>query len=77
MHELLKAQEPQKDEQELRNMMIEISSHPSILYMCKFGKYKGTLWTDVPRDYLDWVVNKSDFTDEDVLYTARYYLEQQ
>jgi exodeoxyribonuclease X len=76
LHELLKIKEPQKDEQELRNMMIEISSHPSILYMCKFGKYKGTLWTDVPRDYLDWVVNKSDFTDEDVLYTARYYLEQ-
>lgn len=77
LHELLKAKEPQKDEQELRNMMIEISSHPSILYMCKFGKYKGTLWVDVPRDYLDWMVNKSDFTDEDVLYTARYYLEQQ
>lgn len=76
LHELLKLQEPQKDEQELRNMMIEISSHPSILYMCKFGKYKGTLWSEVPRDYLDWVVNKSDFTDEDVLYTARHYLER-
>lgn len=44
--------------------------------MCKFGKHKGTLWSQVPRDYLDWVVNKSDFTDEDVLYTARHYLEQ-
>jgi exodeoxyribonuclease X len=76
LHDLLKAAEPQKDEQELKNMMIEISSHPSILYMCRFGKHKGTLWSEVPRDYLDWVVNKSDFTDEDVLYTARYYLEQ-
>ncbi len=76
LYELLKQKEPSKDDAELKNMMIEISSHPSILYMCKFGKHKGTLWTDVPRDYLDWVVNKSDFTDEDVLYTARYYLEQ-
>lgn len=73
---LLKLCEPEKDEQALKNMMIEISSHPSILHMCKFGKYKGILWSDVPRDYLDWVVNKSDFTDEDVLYTAKYYLEK-
>ncbi len=76
LHELLKQKEPEKSEQELKNMMIEISSHPSILYMCKFGKHKGTLWSEVPRDYLDWVVNKSDFTDEDVLYTARHYLEK-
>jgi exodeoxyribonuclease X len=75
LHELLKQQNPEKDEQALKNMMIEISSHPSILYMCKFGKYKNTLWSEVPRDYLDWMVNKSDFTDEDVLYTARHYLE--
>ncbi len=76
LHEQLKLREPEKDEQELKNMMIEVSSHPSILYMCKFGKHKGTLWSQVPRDYLDWVVNKSDFTDEDVLYTARHYLEK-
>lgn len=76
LHDLLKAQETTKDEEGLRNMMIDISSRPSILYMCKFGKYKNILWADVPREYLDWMVNKSDFTDEDVLYTARYYLEQ-
>ena len=76
LHELLKLREPAKYEAELRAMMIEISSHPSILYMCKFGKHKGTVWSQVPRDYLDWVVNKSDFIDEDVLYTARYYLEK-
>jgi len=76
LYEMLKNQNPDKDELTLKNMMIEISSHPSILYTCKFGKHKGTLWADVPRDYLDWVVNKSDFTDEDVLYTARYYLEK-
>ena len=76
LHEVLKSKNPEKDEMALRNMMIEISSHPSILFMCKFGKHKWTLWSEVPRDYLEWVVNKSDFTDEDVLYTARYYLEK-
>ncbi|MFA6080513.1 MAG: exonuclease domain-containing protein [Candidatus Gracilibacteria bacterium] len=76
LHETLKAQNPEKNEEELQSLMIDISSRPSVLYMCKFGKHKGTLWSEVPRDYLDWVVNKSDFTDEDVLYTARYYLEK-
>jgi exodeoxyribonuclease X len=76
MHEALKAQNPLKNEEELKELMIEISSHPSVLYTCKFGKHKGTLWSEVPRDYLEWVVYKSDFTDEDVLYTAKYYLEK-
>lgn len=76
MYENLKHRFPEKNDMELKELMIDISSHPSILYMCKFGKHKGTLWSDVPRDYLDWVVNRSDFTDEDVIYTARHYLER-
>lgn len=75
LYHLLKEKAPEKNEQELRNMMIEISSHPSILHLCRFGKYKGVLWSEVPHEYLDWIVHKSDFTDEDVLYTARHYLE--
>jgi len=77
MHEALKAQNSEKNEEELKDLMIDISSHPSVLYMCKFGKHKGTLWSEVPRDYLEWVVYKSDFTDEDVIYTAKYYLENE
>ena len=77
LHDRLKENLPDADEEHLRKRMIEISSHPSVLYMCRFGKYKGTLWSEVPRDYLDWIVNKSDFTDEDVLYTAEYYLENE
>ena len=56
-------------------ILLDISSRPSLLHMCRFGKYKGTLWKEVPIDYLDWIVNKSSFDDEDVLYTAQYYLE--
>ncbi len=77
MYEDLKAQNPERNDDALKSLMIEISSHPSVLYTCKFGKHKGVLWSEVPRDYLDWVVNKSDFTDEDVLYTAKDYLEKQ
>lgn len=50
------------------------SSGPALLYMCFLKKHKGTPWKDVPRDYLDWIVNKSDITDRDIRATAKYYL---
>lgn len=50
------------------------SSGPALLWMCFLKKHKGTPWKDVPRDYLDWIVNKSDITDRDIRATAKYYL---
>lgn len=52
--------------------MIEITRAPSLLYKCVFGKYAGKLWSEIPKDYLSWIINQ-DF-DEDVKYTAGYYL---
>lgn len=52
--------------------MIEITRSPSLLYKCVFGKNAGKLWSEIPKDYLSWIVNQ-DF-DEDVKYTASYYL---
>lgn len=52
--------------------MIRISSQPSLLSKIGFGKHRGSRWRDAPRDYLAWVV-RQDF-DEDVLHTARYWL---
>ena len=60
--------------EQITEEMIQISIRPSLLHRCIFGKYKDTLWSMVPRDYLEWIVFKSGFTDEDVLYTARHYL---
>lgn len=50
------------------------SSGPALLYMCHMKKHKGTPWKDVPRDYLDWIINKSDITDRDIRATAKYHL---
>lgn len=52
--------------------MIQITRSPSLLYKCVFGKNAGKLWSEVPKDYLSWIINQ-DF-DEDVKYTAGYYL---
>lgn len=46
---------------------------PKLLETCQMTKYRGVLWKDVPRDYLRWILTKTDF-DADTLHTARYYL---
>lgn len=55
--------------------MIQVSNNPQLLKTCRFGKHKGTLWSEVPRNYLDYILNKSSGWDEDTLFTARYYYE--
>jgi exodeoxyribonuclease X len=47
---------------------------PRLLRKVGFGKHAGTLWKDVPMDYLQWIVNKSGMTDPDILHTARTIL---
>jgi exodeoxyribonuclease X len=37
-----------------------------------FGKHRGTPWGDVPVDYLNWIVERSDLND-DVKFTANHY----
>jgi exodeoxyribonuclease X len=62
------------DDTTLIQKMTDITQAPSLLHKCIFGKYAGTLWREVPREYLEWIVFKSSFDDADVLYTARHYL---
>lgn len=50
------------------------SSGPALLAKCGFGKHFGKKWSEVPRDYLSWIVNKSDITDRNVRATAKFYL---
>lgn len=50
------------------------SNEPALLPRCSFGKHRGSAWSDVPRDYLRWILEKSDIDDEDVIHTARHYL---
>lgn len=66
---------PGLSDAELIAKMEDISSRPSVLYLCTFGKHKGQFWKDVPSDYLKWILEKSDFDDENVLWTAKHYLD--
>ena len=45
------------------------SQQPVLLPRVCFGKHKGLAWSELPIDYLDWIVEKSDL-NEDVTTTG-------
>lgn len=55
--------------------MIRWSKGPALLPTIKFGKHKGSKWTDLPTDYLEWMVRKSTDLDRDALANAKYHLK--
>lgn len=55
--------------------LIAWTNEPVLLRRVSFGKHRGTDWDDVPSDYLAWVIEKSDLS-EDVKFTASYHLRQ-
>jgi len=77
-----KAKEKSKDvnDEEILNRMMEISSRPSIIKRFVFGKHNGKLVEDVLKDdrnYLEWLLRtkEEEGTDEDWIYTLKYYLK--
>lgn len=55
--------------------MIEWTAGPSLLPRVTFGKHRGQAWKDLPGDYLDWLVRKSEM-DADTKFTAQHWLEK-
>lgn len=54
--------------------LIKWSAEPALLIKCSFGKHRGSLWKELPKDYLRWILGQ-DF-DEDARYTAKYWLNK-
>jgi exodeoxyribonuclease X len=40
--------------------MVRWSNGPALLPRINFGKHKGAKWSDLPTDYLEWIVDKSE-----------------
>jgi exodeoxyribonuclease X len=55
--------------------LIRDISAPMVLYKAEFGKHKDTLWSEVPKDYLTWIMKQADM-DPDVRFTAQHYLRR-
>ncbi|MBU1046802.1 3'-5' exonuclease [Patescibacteria group bacterium] len=69
------------DEEVIVNRMIEISSHPSLIRRFSFGKHMDKLVEDVAREdmgYLQWFLKtkEDEGTDEDWIYTLKYFLNK-
>jgi len=55
--------------------MIRISSSPIRIPRMPFGKHKGELFSEMPPDYLEWLLTTE--LDEDMAYTVRKHLEKE
>lgn len=55
--------------------MVQWTSEPVLYASFPFGKHRGVPLGDVPADYLEWVIGKSDL-DADAKYSARHWLEK-
>jgi exodeoxyribonuclease X len=55
--------------------LIRWTNEPVLLPKVTFGKYREQNWTDVPPDYLQWILRQQDM-NEDVVHTARHYLAE-
>lgn len=58
--------------QDVDALILDITAPMVLRGKVGFGKHKDLLWSEVPKDYLAWMV-KQDF-DPDALFTARHYL---
>lgn len=52
--------------------LLEWSKQPPLMTTVGFGKHKGAKWEDLPEDYLDWIVTKSDL-DADTKWNAKHW----
>lgn len=54
--------------------LVKRSDQPALLIKCHIGKERGKPWSEVDPGFLRWLLDK-DF-DEDVMFTARYWLDE-
>ena len=47
-------------EQEDVEELLRLSAAPVLLRMVRLGKHRGTLWKDVDRSYLSWILKQGD-----------------
>jgi exodeoxyribonuclease X len=53
----------------------EFIDGPMLLSVVNFGKHAGKKWSEVPKDYLQWILRQPDF-DKDSVFTAKYYINR-
>jgi len=49
--------------------MSKVSNNPILIPRMPFGKHKGMLFSEVPQDYLEWLLGTE--LDEDMAFTVK------
>lgn len=62
---------PEQDVGEL----IAAIGQPILKKTCRFKAHDGKPWSEVPKEYLKWLINNLKDLDPDTLYTIQYYLQ--
>lgn len=75
LFEIAKNNFKDKTDEEIIEIFMKIEKNPVLLWRIDFWKHRWIAFKDLPKDYLEWLI-KSDFDNEDVIYTAKYYLEK-
>ena len=52
--------------------IINFSRNPVLMPRMPFGKHAGKLFSEVPKDYLEWLSGTE--LDEDMAFTVKYHL---
>ncbi len=55
--------------------MIAWTAEPKLLPKVPFGKHRNSSWSEVPMDYLNWMVGQVDM-DPDVIWCAQRELQE-
>ncbi len=55
--------------------MISWTTEPKLLPKVPFGKHRNMRWSEVPSDYLSWMVKQADM-DKDVVWCAQVELKR-
>jgi exodeoxyribonuclease X len=55
--------------------LVQLTKEPVLLQTVGFGKHRGQLWKDVPKDYCAWILRQSGERafDEDTRHTATHW----
>jgi exodeoxyribonuclease X len=57
--------------------LVDWCNEPSLLTTCYFGKqHRGKAWSEVPREYLQWMESNCTNLDVDIRHTVTHYLEK-
>ena len=54
--------------------LIDLSNKPALLHKVNFGKHRGSLWSEVDKSYLNWMINQGKKSwDEDTWHTINHH----